>query len=65
VASLLPALAAALLLVLQPASLDASGAAETLPLVNELVVAVARNIALGGVLAWLCGLLATRGRGPT
>jgi hypothetical protein len=65
VTSLLPALSAALLQIWQPAGVNASGAAETPPLVNELIAVVATNIALGGIVAWLCGLISTRGRGPT
>ena len=63
VASLLPAIAAALLQVFRPAGMGASEAGETVPLVNGLITAVATNIALGGVMAWLGGRLATRDHG--
>jgi hypothetical protein len=63
VASLLPGLTAALLQVIGPAGVGATEpTAETLPLMNSLIAAVAFNIALGGGMAWLGGLLATRGR---
>jgi hypothetical protein len=64
VASLLPGLAAALLQVVVPTDVGATeSTAEALPLINSLIAAVAFNIALGGGMAWLGGLLASRSRG--
>jgi hypothetical protein len=64
VTSLLPGIAAALLQLVLPASVGATEpTAEALPLINALIAAVAFNIALGGGMAWLAGLLATRSRG--
>jgi hypothetical protein len=68
VASLLPGVAAALLQVAVPGGVGATEpTAEALPFINGLIAAVAFNIALGGGMAWLGGLLATRsrGRGPS
>jgi hypothetical protein len=64
VASLLPGLVAALLVLFPPnggppADLGDAG----LPLANQLIGAVALNIVMGGLMAWLGGVLATRGRG--
>ena len=64
VASLLPGVAAALFQLVMPAGVGATEpTAEALPIINALIAAVAFNIALGGSMAWLGGLLATRSRG--
>jgi hypothetical protein len=63
VASLLPGIVAALLQVLQPAGTGANEGTEVLPLINGLIAALAFNIALGGIMAWLGGLFAVRRRG--
>jgi hypothetical protein len=64
IASVLPALAAALYQIFQP-SLTGGPAAEAIPLPNRVVASVAFNIVLGGVSAWFCGWLASRGRRTT
>ena len=63
IASLLPALAAAMYEVMLPSWMDAGDVA--LPLVNRIVGAVAQNIVLGGLSAWLSGWIASRARSVT
>lgn len=60
IASLLPALAAALYPIVLPQWMDPSDAA--LPMANRVVGAIALNIVLGGLAAWLSGLIASRAR---
>lgn len=62
IASLLPALAAALYPIVLPTWMDPSDA--TLPMANRVVGAVALNIVLGGLSAWLSGLIASRAGRP-
>ena len=62
-ASLLPAMAAAVYQLVIPGWFDPSQ--ESVPLVNRMVAAVAFNIVLGGVTAWLSGWLASLNRART
>jgi hypothetical protein len=62
IASLLPALVAAVLPVVEP---GLAGSAEPTPLLNRIVGAIAFNIVLGGISAWLSGWIASRRRPST
>jgi hypothetical protein len=59
-ASLLPAAAGVVYLVLLPTWVDS--ATDGLPLANQLVGHIAFNIVLGGLAAWLSGWMASIGR---
>jgi len=60
VASLLPAAAAALYPILLPTWMDPADAGT--PLINQIVGVIALNIVIGGLSAWLSGLIASRAR---
>jgi hypothetical protein len=61
-ASLLPALAAALYQLLLPP--EATTAGEVLPLPNRIIAAVALNVVMAGLSAWIAGWFAGKSRPP-